>query len=769
MNSGVENSKPYSILHLMDKDEFNCNSNEDEFSNTVEITCTFKKLPSYDVFRESKSQFFTLKKENFGGHFLLRIIPIQKAKLYQANFDLKNSDNISATYKKSSNHWFVIGYGDNIPFLKKSKTKGINFPVSIKSVNTPYIGPLDTSKNPVILTDKTDIMSYLDIKKDFDEQEYERVVESVDNILKEYPNTMFKSDLLLYKFRAFDKLEDKSDELIDIAKLWIKEYASNEAIPEVLLLIAKAYENLGIKSESGYYFDRVIAEHFESKFAKLALIELGDNKISNNEINPAIALYEKALYNTDDVEVASIAALKLATTYLSENKKDLAKEFFEKVIKANMPYLIKDDKIAYDLAKELGEKELFSVAKKIALALLEKINENRMNDLFEPVLKDSAYWLEKDGDFLQAYELYHKYLNLFPFGNYNSFVQLRLDNLFFEMGDSNVTTTLAKYDELIEQYKDSDIAKKALYKKAKLFLEIKEYENVLTLEKELANIDESIAPDKNQTILSAASNLAINNLLNKNCRVSMKYIDNYNISLEQKYDKDLAYCGIEMANYELVIKLCEKNLNQKDLNQKLEWMMLYIKALTKTKDYYKAIDLARDILKLSATLGKNEYKREIYNSIFEATNSLNQEDKLIDLAKEIENEFKGDFKNIDIFKAMIKIGVNRKDSILISTYAKKIIDLQNKFNSFIESPQIELSYIQSLIDLNKLNEVVEFAKTPLNNLDDNNKIRFKYLLGTTYQKLDNKDEAKKNFDECVAINGTSSWKKLCEDALKLID
>lgn len=769
VNSAVEDKKPYSILHLMDEEAFNCSSTEDEHANTIEVTCTFKKVPNNTLFNESKSQFFTLKRESFGGRFLIRIIPTKKAKLYQANFDLKKSDNIDSNYQQYSTHWFVIGYSDYIPFLKKPKDDGINFPVSISSVDTPFIGPLDINKNPIFLNDRTDVTYYLDIKKDLQAEEYKGVVESVDEILREYPNTMFKSDFVLYKLRALANIEDMSDELIEIAKVWIKQYSSNEAIPEVLLLMAKGYLKLGINSEAEYFFDRIITEHFESKFAKLALVHLGDDKFSNGATSSAVELYEKALYSTKDVEVATIAALRLATLHLRDNKKKLAKEFYDKVINANMPYIIKDDKKGYELAKELGEKELFSVSKKIGLALLEKIDDNRMNDLFEPVVKDTAYWLEKDGDYKEAYELYHKYLNTFAFGDFTSFVELRLDNLFFEMGDSNVTKTLAKYDELMEQYAGGEIANKALYKKVKLFLDLKRYEDVLSLEDKLADLDDNIAPDKNETIITAVTNLAINRVEETKCRDAMKYIGNYGITLSEDYDKELAYCAINTADYDLVIKLSERNLDSKNLNEKLEWMMLYIKALTKVRDYYKAIDLGRDILKLSSMLGKDEYKREIYYSIFEATKNLKKEDKLIEVAREIEEEFEGDFKNIDIFKSMIKIGTKRNDDMLVSTYAKKIIDLQNKFKSFIESPQIELLYIQSLMDLNKLNEVIEFSKKEPNKLTDSSKIRFNYLLGVTYQKLNMQKEAKAKFSECTTINADSSWKKLCQEALKLMN
>ncbi len=769
VNSAVEDAKAYAILHLTNEEEFSCNATEDEFTNTIEVTCTFKQLPSNKNFQNSKSRFFTLKREKFGGRFLLRIKPTKKAKLYQANFDLKKSTEINSDFKSYSKHWFIVGYQDFIPFLKKPQSDGINFPVSITSATTPSVGALDIDKNPIFLDDREDITYYLDIKNDLKDENYKRVVESANEVLTNYPNTIFRSDFILYKIRGLSHLEDMKDELIDIAKAWVKHYASNEAVPEVLLLMAKAYLKLGISSEAYYYFDRIISEHFKSKFAKLAMVYLGDEKYAKGTSNDAIKLYEDALYSTDDLEVATISALRLADSYLRDNNKKQAKIFYDKVVKANIKYLIKDEMSGYELAKDLADKELYSISKKIGKALLEQINENRMNDLFEPVTKDTAYWLEKDGEYKKAYDLYHKYLNFFAFGDFTSFVELRLDNLFFEMGDSNATKAIAKYDELIDLYAGGEIAKKALYRKAKLFLELKKYNEVLKLENNLVDIDESIAPDKNKTIKEAATSLTIKNIQNKKCRVGMKFIKKYNITLTQQYDKELAYCAINTADYDLVIKLASRNLDKKDLNEKLEWMMLYIKGLTKTRDYYKAIDLGRDILKLSNMLGKNSYKREIYYSIFEATKNLNKESKLIELAGEIEDEFKGDFKNIDVFKDMISIGSKRDDDILIVTYAKKIIDLQNRFNSFIESPQIELLYIQSLMDLNKLNEIIKFSKNITQKFDDKSQIRLNYLLGVTYQKLNNEKEAKRKFNECVDIKVTSSWKKLCEGALNLMD
>jgi tetratricopeptide (TPR) repeat protein len=534
------------------------------------------------------------------------------------------------------------------------------------------------------------------------------------------------------------------------------------------LIIASAYSHLGINAEAKYYFDRILTEHPDNKFAKLAMIYIGDEKSSNGDNKNAIKLYKDALYQTSDIKIASVAASRLAYKFLEQGNKVKAQEFYEKVLRANPKYLVKSEFDGYKLAKELADKELYIIAKEIGDIIITKIGDNKLHDIYENVLKDTAYWFEMDKSPQRAYDLYHRYLNEFPFGDFISFVNTRLDYLFFDMPDSNQTKMLAKYDELIERYGVGDIASKALYNKAKLLFDMKKYQDILNLKEKILAIDEDIAPDKNDTVNSAGVQLAIEFLKEKRCTDAVKLKREYNISFSNDYDKDLAYCALKTTDYRLAIDLAERNLNRiSDKNEKLDWTKLYFKALIDELDLYKAIDVGRGLIKLSVELGDTAGEKSIYD-IFKAYMKLKKYDEAKRVSDEIEKRFVNDFHNIDTFKALVNLASKNGDNEMLLKYAKKIIDLQNMYSSYVESPQIELSYMNTLMNINRVQDAIDFGKD-IKNLDDENKIRFKYLVGTAYQKLEEPELAKSTFEDCVNIKAESSWKSLCENSLKLMN
>jgi len=770
VNSGIENLEKYSIVHLIDTKEFSCSSNKNRLGDIKEVTCFFDKMPAEKDFLSSKSQFFQIKRELFGDKFVIRIIPNSRAKLYQHNFDMKNATEISSKMQEFSKHWFVVAYQQNLPFIAKDKSKGVNFPIDISSVRNPYIGALDIAKKPIFFNKNIDIGYYLEIKNYYKEEDYERLIESVDEALALSPDTMFRSDFLLYKIRALAELPDMEDVLLDLAKSWVKGYPSDEAVPEVLLMIAQAYIALGTQSEANYYFDRVLTEHSEDKYAKLAMIYLGDEKESEGDDKSAIRLYKEALYSTKDLKIASIAAARLAYKYLEKGDKAKAQEFYEKVLKANPRYLVKDEFKAYTLAKDLADKKLFSIAKQIGDMTVKKIEENKLHDIYELVLRDTAYWHDMDKDVQIAYDLYHRYLKEFPFGDFVNFVNIRLDHLFFDMNEDNRTKLLNTYNELIGKYGKSDVGDKALYEKTKLLLDMENYQGVLDLEDRVLALDKDIAPEANQTVQSAAMALATINLDKKKCRPALKLKAKYDLMFSENKDKELAYCALKTANYKVAIELSKKNIKTKDLELRLSWLKLYMKALLKERDFYGVIDLSKDILSLADILNDKKAEKVLYD-VFYANLELKKEKSAIEVADDIESRFVDDFENIDIYKKLVKIGSKKSDDFMVLKYAQKVMSLQNMYKSYIESPQIELIYMQSLINLNRSKEAIDFSQDIPNieKLSPKSRTRMNYLLGLSYQKLDNEEQARAKFNECSKTKENTSWKKLCQDAIKLLN
>ena len=68
------------------------------------------------------------------------------------------------------------------------------------------------------------------------------------------------------------------------------------------------------------------------------VIYKGDQLAEAGSWKKALKFYNKALNETDDTDLASIAAFKIAQYYLNYGKRDKAKEYLVKIIEGNSKY-----------------------------------------------------------------------------------------------------------------------------------------------------------------------------------------------------------------------------------------------------------------------------------------------------------------------------------------------------------------------------------------------------------------------------------------------
>jgi hypothetical protein len=772
VKSAVEEAQNYAVLHIKDEEPFECKYEKNDLGEIAEVSCTFDRVPS-EQFRESKSQFFDIKTDIFGDKLLITVKNLYKARLYQANFDLKQHDEIDTDNRDSSKHWYIVGFKDFIPYLHKKGTKGINFPVKFSNSKTPHIGGLNLDKEPIFFEKNMDVNYYLDIKQDFQKENYEAVIKTANKALAEYPYSMFARDFSLFEIRSLPFMEDKENELIALAKKWVRDYPADESVPEVLLVIARAYVNLGVMNEAEYYFNRIISEYSDNKFAQLAMIYFGDQKFEHGSEKKAFKLYKEALYTTQDIYTASFAAKRLAQKYLETDNLKESEKYFDKVMNANMAILLEDNKETYNLSKTLAEKGLYRVAKKLGLALLDKIAYAKLNDLYEPLLKDTGYWADRDKDFAKADELYTRYLDEFAFGEYRGFVELRKDNLYFEANkDSNPEELIKRYDELMAEYRGSEIEHKAMFRKLKVLLKLKRYREVLEQKDRLQAIPKNVAEkaDKIEILQEASLNYMIEKLHLKDCREAMQLRSEYNITLDKQYDRELEFCASDEGENKLAISIADRNIRGKDLDNKMYWLKRYVKALIKDRDYYRALDIGRDIIDLAQVQNSQKDKDVLYD-MFYATKELNRYADMIKIVDEIEATFKDAYRNIEIFKVLTQIGTAMNDDLMTLKYSKKIIDTQKLYSTFTETPAVELLYMQSLVKLSKHVKAIEFSKSIKDiKMSKEDEVRLNYFLGLANQKLEQEEKALKHFTKCVdtELDRTTSWQQLCQDALKLL-
>ncbi len=763
IDSAKDNFIKYSILHISNRENFICHERKDDFDRTTEIICAFSKKPLKDI-QNLQNDFFQIKSFQQKDTYFISIKPFYKMKLYADIFDLTEDDTVFSADVNIANRWSIIGYKEKEPLIKNDESSklAINFPFYLDKDKLPYVGSLDLKGNPVHIKKVEDVTEYLKIKKYFASKRYDDALEMIDDVLQAYPNTLFKSELTYYKIKIYNKIKDYEN-VVSNAKEFLREYSSDENIPEVLSLIAKAYAQIGQNTDADYFFDRLFSEHKGNVYAELGYIYKGEMLEASGGDSEAIKYYKKALYETKDLEVAAAAAYHLTEILLQHSPKQAAK-YALKIIDAKPSYFMEDVEMSQKIMNRLADSGEYKAASAIADAMLQAMGPTY--DEYEELLKNRALWLAKTKDKEAAIKALNDYLKKFPEGDYGDVVQTAKDGLFFDDSDANATQKLAEYDTLIEEYADDDIAKRALYEKAKLLLKEKKYEAVLDLKEKLEDLSEKYS-DVEDIIKQAAVGLMEVSLEKKNCKHVLVVANDYNITLSNRWDDGIYQCAMKGGDFQLSKSIASKNLKSKNINLRKKWLYRYVKIDFETGNYSEAVDVAKDLIALIDNPKGSPYK-DVYRYLFDAYERLGQKSKMIDAMAKIEELFGFDYKDIDRYIAMIGLATELKDDNMLIKYASKVMEIQKRSQSHAQSPYVEFALYSAYMNKNEYNKAYEVIAS-LNNIKLSNKdrARQKYLLGMVLSKLWRDEEAKKAYKEAIKADANSAWAKLAKSALEL--
>ena len=774
LNSAKEDNLPYALLHIIDDKPIACSiihlpldkkNYICKFKNIVKNRIRKKKLRLVDIdFFEKKDAFY------------IKIIPKFDSQIVAINsalYNTKDVDTLKPT--KKSKHWTILIY-KKYPFGKKDSIDGINFPITYDKYLRPSVGPVDLNGAPIAYAKSQDISYYLDIQDELKNGDFASVVKDVDRTLKQYPHSIFKSDLLLYKLRAIDESLEKNisplsdqytnNDVAKIAKSWMREFPSNENVAEVLLILVKNYLRAGSKADVNYFLDILVTEHKDSPYTKRAMLYYADSLYKKNEKNRAIKLYEDVLYSTKDMDIASIAAIKMANSKIDLGNAQEAKQYLLKVINANKEYLLKDKDATAKLAKKLALNGLKGVAATINDILLANIDP-RQRDTREVLLKRAADWYLASNNTHMAYIRYMQYKKEYRDGIYIDEVNQAIDRLFFKVKETNETKLEKYYDTLISKY-NNDIRDKAIVAKAKLFLKQKKYQKIIDMKKILLD-----AVDKNSTIakefIDKSSTMLINSSLKNNeCQKVVSLIESNSINYSKiKSSKKLFNCFLITQRYKKASKLANYKIGSKKLEEKFIWLQNSVRAYAKMQKFDEIIALKDDIFSLSKII-KKQINDSTYRALFDAYYHKKIYNKSLSIAKEIDSNWPNDIKNLDIYYKVISYANDTKDDFLLSQYAKKILDIENRYKTYTYSPKVDFLYIDSLKRLSKIKEAKKIAKNLMKmKLNYRDKSRALYEMGELSYKLKEIKKAKEYFIKCSKIKTDNSWKKLCKDSLTL--
>ena len=729
-----KNNKASEILTLYNNDSFKC------IPKQKEIDCFFDNTPSTSVFK-TKSRFFKFLPV-FAKKFELKIVTNKKYIIFSKPDDLYKNSLLKLNNDKKAKKWIIIAGDENI--LSKRKPRGLDF--YFKDSPKIYIGAVDEKDNPInINKEANDVRVYFKILKGFNAKKDE--TDNIDEFIKHYSNSIFLPDVLYMKMVYLEK-NNKFEDLIEIGKKWIKKYAYDGHLPKVLLLMAKSYSKMGFLSDASYFFNRIITEYPNTNISDLAKIYLADQLYSVGDSKKAMKLYESVLYSTKNIDTASLAAARLASRYMNKGKFKKAYEYYLKIYNANKKFLLKDKQKAYELAKILASHKMYSLAINIGENVFKKLK--KFDDLREPLLYNLAKWSYEGGKYKQALDFINTYLKKFPYGEYADKITALRDKVLFNVPDKNATKQLNYINEVIKNYKDSDIAKKALVKKAEILFKLKKYGEILNFMDKLQQIPKEFFPYKKEFLKKVKKVYFIKLLNEKKCNKAINIMKEYNVSVSKKYDNKIYNCAMQSVNYETASVVCNKYLDSPDNKIFIDWMQKKIEVLYRQNDYKNLVNAIDD---LCAVKKKGCYKYQLYK--FFALWKLKEYKKALKVTMLLDK--KPDIRNTDAYINIVRWAVENKNFLLAATYAKKIIDLQNYFKTYPYSPFVDFVYAK--YSKNK-SEAIKVLKSLLNRVSGEDKARALFMLA-------NLTKNQKYLDKCLKVKKSTLWKGLCKQALNL--
>lgn len=760
IQSGREDSQGYSVLHLREAKPFTCTTSHNDFNEIVSIEC---KIPNLRPLPPITSAYFTIGQTST----TLTITPKKRIALFPIGFDLHQDIHVYISDETPVNHWTIVGYETKIPMLKERPLAphGLNLPIKIAKESYPFVGWIDLKGNPITMKSTQDVTEYVELKKAYSAKDYKQVLSIASATLKKHPNSIFNNEFILYQMRALHYL-GRYEELIPLSKQFIRLYSNDSNIAEVLAYTADAYSQLGQNSDSDYFYDRLFSEYADDPFAAQGMFFKAQQLQTMLESKKAAKYYREALFRTKDVNLASASAFELARLEMGANHLPKVKEYLEKIAHVNPNYFVEIKDKSMEMIGLLKEHKDFLTAAMITKILMAKALPK--SDEHQPLLKNLGLLYASGGEKEKALDAFNEYLKLYPQGDSVDEIQRAKDGLFFEKEEPKGESGIKKYNDLIERYGSDSIGHKALYKKEQLLFKEKKYDAILKMENDLYQLDTTAYPEVNTIITQSAVEITKQKLQALKCSEALSMQKMYKIKLPVQWDGLTFDCALQMGNFPVAQTMVTKHLKSKNIGELQLWLSRAVKTNFAQGKYKEATQAGKELIDLLEAQ-KNPPLNDIYRLMFDTAQRSGDGEGMVRYIKGCESLFGVDFKDIERYTQMVALGVKRKDDVMIQSYSQKVITLQERTKTYTQSPFIEFTLVQSLMNRDKNKEAVNVLKS-LNsrNLNNEKRARQHYLMGSLLMKLGRNSEAKIAFNTSIKADKNSAWGKLAKDALGLL-
>lgn len=754
INSGKEANKNITVLHLRNNTDISCKKLYDE--NLKQYFHCSVKGKSRLVSNQDLSAF-KIDFQNKKNRLDIYIYPKTNVSIIDSEQELYKSNVVLASSKLKSKRFTFIFYQYPQGSLSPN---GLDFDVIFPDLKTPFIEGLDLDQNPVNISDNSDINTYLNIKKYYDNKQYKELLDLCNSSLDKYKNSIFLSEFYLYRIRAmFNMLNINtsfSEDIISSSKDYIRAFPSDENYPEILEMMSKTYLKLEQRSDAEYLIDILNNEHPNSYYTKLASLNYADFLLAHSKRDAATMIYNDILFSSNDTSLASKAAIALAKININHNKAKEAKEFVLKVFNANEQYLLEDKERTVTLADDFYKVKMYDISAPIYEFLFK--NSNKLDVYYEKILKNLAVSLAENKDFKKADFYLNEYKKIFPNGEYISTIDETIDSLYFEKDEKDSFKLHEYYNFLMAKY-DNDISKKALVAEINLLFKEGEYKKIL-------NLKDKIEKSANKELLNIYNKSLISlvniDLENDNCDEVLNYIIKYNFKDDEAIKRKHKYleCLERKKQSQLALDFATKFENEDLVFYRLKQALILFN-FAKYKDIEKVV---KSILNKRYKITKDEY----FDAYYFLSLSLLRQDKYNDAIfalKQLE-KYKKNLKLVEVYNEFLDYFKRNKLYLSAITYGKKAIDIQNYLGINLYSPQIEFITLDALINKGKIEEAKEILVDLYKlNLSDDEYTNAKYIEARAL--IENKEflKAKEVLKQCKS----GVWKNLCEEKLKILE
>ena len=760
INYGKENSQNFSVLNLQHDEPFECQELSNAQGAVTRIVCVINKLPLAS-FSPTNTIFFKFWNRVNEGKFYLYIEPNFSAKLFNTFIDLKTNTPIPKERPRKSKSWQIVGFKDTIPFLSRAQSRGLNFPIAITHENEDFVSELDVDRAPLVFEEGQDFSYYLSVQDLMRNGLYVEAIKTIDETLYAFPNSIFVKDLLFFRLKALQILdsEDNADSVIEMGLKWVKRYPTDINVPEVLYYIGNAYTHIRFSSEAKYFYDRLISEYPQSRFAPLAKMQIAKGYYGVSESSDAMRYFAQGYQEAKDLDSASEIALEWSSFYLQTAKKDEAKALIDTLLKANPAYFGQNVEKSVAFVNLLMENEIWQSAAQISENIYSALGDERVN-LKEDLLNKASLSYQNGGDFEKAHAINARFLEEFTHRPRAEEIKERDDKLLFEIGVNDTPEEkIKRYDYLMQTYPNTEIAQKAQELKNQILFSQKRFNEILN-----TDTTSALAQQSYIEILNTA-------IANKDCQTIARNFAHYtkesfnNTQRAQIFDC-LYSLSLNKQAQEVIEGLAkEENGAHKKLN------LLYLEALNLDKlALSKPASIAsRDALTLAQSLKAQEYY-DIGFTLFRNLLLNANMNEAREVATFLHQNLGDDIRMIDIDLELLKLAQDSKDETTLQLYANDILRLQSLHNTTQGTPYVDFALIQSFMRERDFAQSLKIVDSLLTKeITPNTRAQALYLKGSVLRSLNNNANARKSFEECKATQGDSqTWQSLCAQALDLV-